>query len=224
MATPESAQLVQIALRGDEDQFPMLLDVSSFLYDFNLLYEFTRIKLDDRYSHYRFSQHSWSRKNRPIRDEDRLRVVHLRLGSPIDLVAVVKATSEAIVAVGGLLTIAGGVSNWSLSRQNLKLQAENLKLQNEKLKKELPAGQAEPAYLPTEDSLAVRRRDKPWEELTAGEAKQGFVPPEESSRNRRKERDVDYYLDQTIHRLGRGVVRIREIDVEIISDSQTEKR
>jgi hypothetical protein len=247
MATPVSAQLLQIALRGDEGQFPLLLDISSFLYDFNLLYEFMRIKMDDRYSGYTFSFHSWNRKNRRLREEDRLRVVHLRHESPIELVTFAFGTSGAVAAVWGVLQIAEKIGNWPLNR-------EILKLQRDKLRKELAAGQAGLDFDSSEESLRAKlQRQKPWEELTAVSAEPNSVPleksapldlqhekptgelpsvktepvhvaSEEPTRDRSKERDVDYFVDKTVNRLERGVVRIRQIDVEIISESQIEKR
>ena len=247
MVNPVSAQLLQISLRGDEDQFPLLLDITSFLYDFNLLYEFMRIKMDDRYSGYTLSFHSWNRKNRPLRDADRLRVVHLRHESPIALVTVAIATPGAVAAVLGVLTIAEKLRNWSLNR-------ELLELQRDKLRKELTAGSAEPDSDSSKESLRVKlQREKPWEELTAASAEPNsvpsvgfapleqerenpteelpsgkkepvFVPSETPTRDRSKERNIEYFVDRTANRLERGVVKIRQIDVEIISESEFEKR
>jgi integrase len=45
----------RIRIAGPDVSYPSLLDVSSFLYDFNLLYEITRLATDPRYSDFRFS-------------------------------------------------------------------------------------------------------------------------------------------------------------------------
>ena len=36
----------EMRLRGREDDYPTLLEISSFLYDFNLIYEFSRLATD----------------------------------------------------------------------------------------------------------------------------------------------------------------------------------
>lgn len=55
-----------LRIRGKEPPEPTLLDVTSFLYDFNLLYEISRLALDPRYEQYRFSRYTYFRKGRPL--------------------------------------------------------------------------------------------------------------------------------------------------------------
>src|SRR3989442_11733767 len=89
----------QIALLGKEDDYPSLIDISSFLYDFNLLYEFSRIVVDPRYAGYRFSRYSTYRNARRISSADRLEIERLRVESPIELITIVAAVP---VAAGAL--------------------------------------------------------------------------------------------------------------------------
>jgi len=207
MATPVSSQLLQIDLRGDESQLPLLLDVTSFLYDFNLLYEFLRMGLDERYFGSSFSRYSWNRKGRPLRNEDRLRVVRLQHESPIQLVTVAIATPGAVAAAWGILQIVEKIRNWPLNR-------EILKLQRDKLRKELSAVQAEPA-------------GQAKSAIGTGGAVQ--IPPgsllsEKSLRFQLEQREAEYFVDRTANRLERGVVRVKEIRVDIITGSQAEER
>jgi hypothetical protein len=50
------------------------------------------------------------------------------------------------------------------------------------------------------------------------------VATEESARLQLERREAEYFVDRTVNRLERGVVRVKQIDVEIISESRTEKR
>jgi hypothetical protein len=207
MATPENTQLLQIALRGDEDQFPLLLDVTSFLYDFNLLYEFMRMGLDEQYFGYPFSQYSWTRKGRPLRAEDRLRVVRLQHESPIHLVTIAIATPGAVAAAWGILQIVEKITNWPLNRDILKLQRDKLRM-------DVAAAQV---------ALAAQAKS----EVQAEGAKQeepASLPSENSFRLQLEQREAEYYVNQTANRLERGVVRVKEIKIDIISGSQAEKR
>jgi hypothetical protein len=117
----------QIRLRGREDDYPPLLDVSSFLYDFNLIYEFSRLGSDPKYSLYSFSQFSWNRNARRLANDDRLRVVSLRHESPLALIVVVAAVPSAVGAIWGVIQIVEKMANWPLNREILKLQRDKLR-------------------------------------------------------------------------------------------------
>lgn len=119
---------LRIKVRGQEDKFPTLLDVSSFLYDFNLLYELLRLAVDDRYADYRFNNRfSGYRDSRRLDDEDRLHVVRLQHESPIYFDLIVSATSGAFVAVAGLLYKVLSPRE----REKRKLEIEKLRLEVE---------------------------------------------------------------------------------------------
>jgi hypothetical protein len=121
-------------LRGKEDQYPLLLDVSAFLYDFNLLYEFARLGIDPEYSGYTFSrEYSWNRNNRPLTEVDRLRVVQLRHESPILLVTALAAAPLAVAAIWGIVQTIEKISNWPINREILKLQRDKLRAEVAKL-------------------------------------------------------------------------------------------
>jgi hypothetical protein len=117
----------EIRVRGREDDYPTLLNISSFLYDFNLIYEFARLATDPKYATYTFSRFSWNRDGRPLVEDDRLRVIALRQESPIELVAVVAAVPASVAALWGLVQIIEKITNWPLNREILRLQRDKLK-------------------------------------------------------------------------------------------------
>lgn len=65
-------------LTGHEEAFPTLLDVASFLYDLNLLYEFLRLSVDPVHQDFVFSQYAYYRNGRPLQDFERLHVASMR--------------------------------------------------------------------------------------------------------------------------------------------------
>jgi hypothetical protein len=140
-------------LRGEEEKLPLLLDVTSFLYDFNLLYEFARLGVDPQYADYTFNtQYSWTRKNRPLAEIDRLRLVQLRQESPILLVVIVTAAPAAATTLWVLLQSIEKISNWRINR-------EILKLQRDKLKKEVEASDRVRGQFPSASELHFEERE-----------------------------------------------------------------
>jgi len=124
---------IKIKLVGNENPLPALIEVSAFLYDFNLLYEYIRLAVDPEYSHYDFNRRfSWTRYNRPLLDSDRLRVVQLRHESPILLVTAIQATGAALAAIWGMLQIAEKIVDWPLDREKKRLELEKLRAEAEK--------------------------------------------------------------------------------------------
>jgi hypothetical protein len=130
MALMTEGQYLRVRLSGVEDAFPTLLDVSGFLYDFNLLYEFMRLSVDPAHHDFRFSQYAYYRNGRPLKDNERLHVESLRMGSPIVLSAVVAIVSEAIVVVGAVVGIVERVQNASLNKRKLRAEVEKLEREN----------------------------------------------------------------------------------------------
>lgn len=68
---------VEIVIRGTDAPDPTLLDVTSFLYDLNLVYEIGRLATDPRYEDYQFSPYTLFRDGRPLRYNERLIVQKL---------------------------------------------------------------------------------------------------------------------------------------------------
>src|SRR5881628_258898 len=95
----------RIVLNGTDERPPRLLDVGSFVYDFNLVYEISRLATDPNYDDFKFQHYIWRRNGRPLRDEDRLYLERFRLASPLHLVAIVAAVPAAVGAVWGTVQI-----------------------------------------------------------------------------------------------------------------------
>jgi len=113
---------VKVRVQTLEPPQPTLLDVSAFLYDFNLLYEVGRLSTDEKYRGARLSHATFYRWGRPIYFEDRLRVESLRHESPIEVSVVLQAVTGAFFSLAG---IAGAFLYLR------KQYAEGTKLQNE---------------------------------------------------------------------------------------------
>jgi hypothetical protein len=137
----------QIALRGEEGDYPSLIDVSTFLNDFNLLYEFSRLIVDSRYADYRFSRFSTYRNAIRIGPRDRLSIQTLRVQSPIVLVAVVLAIPASAAAIWALTQTVEKIFNFPLNRE-IRI------LERDKLRRELgrPSTDAAPE-MPETDTL-----------------------------------------------------------------------
>ncbi len=148
LAFPTDVPYLRLGLTADAEDNPTLLNISGFLYDFNLLYEITRLALDPKYSEFVFADFVWFRQGRPLENRDRLRVDRIRLESPLEVVAaVILAGNGAIAAVWGVVQIIEKVSNARLNRR--KLEAEVAKLEGEQLA---------PASLPSvDDEQEIRR-------------------------------------------------------------------
>jgi hypothetical protein len=75
---------------------PALAELSAFLYDLNLAYEISRLATDPTYEGYEFSRSVWYRTRKPLREQDRLHVASLSLGSPLHMMDVLAATTVAV--------------------------------------------------------------------------------------------------------------------------------
>jgi hypothetical protein len=92
---------VFLTLRFADVDRPALGDVSSFLYDLELLHDLYAIVLSDHYYQFGFSRFFWYRKGRKIRPEDKIREVRISNESPLQLVVE--------IVVGGI-AVASGVA------------------------------------------------------------------------------------------------------------------
>lgn len=120
----------RIRLTGGEESFPSLLEVSSFLYDFNLLYEISRLATDPTYRDFNFSRFVFYRRGRPLEERDRLYLQSLSLGSPIVIVGVVTAVVTGVGGVWGIVQVVEKITNAPLNRRKLKAEVEKLEREN----------------------------------------------------------------------------------------------
>lgn len=126
-----SESLLLFRLVGDTEGAPSLLDVSSFLYDFNLLYEVTRLATDRNYHAFSFTDFVLYRNGRPLTGSDRLHVLALKQESPLLLVAALAGLPTAIGAVWGVVQIVEKIASASLERRKLKAEIEKLERENQ---------------------------------------------------------------------------------------------
>ena len=117
----------RLELQASSDDFPALIDTSTFLYDFNLIYELARLTVDPEWDGLVVDEDAWSRDGRPLHEFERLHVVSLRQGSPLELVAVVTAAAGASAALWALVQVVEKLSNWRLNRDILRMQREKLR-------------------------------------------------------------------------------------------------
>jgi len=77
----------------------LLTDLTNFLNDLNLLYEYSRMLIDHKYDDYKFSRFSSGRNERRLSSEEQLSVGAIVHRSPLDLTVIAKASVEAMGAI-----------------------------------------------------------------------------------------------------------------------------
>lgn len=181
-----------IRLRCDDDGLPRLLDLYTFFYDFNRVYELSRIATDPNYEEMQVDDlPGWREGPVPVlRDRDRLRVEFLRKESPLEFAVVVAAVPAAIGAIWGVVQIVEKLVNFRLNRR--KLQEEIRKLEREN-------GSWSPAELPESDphSATVLYQNR------------------RLLNERLRDRDVGRFYDHAGERLLRANVQIVEVEIEV---------
>ena len=127
----ESNFQFRITLVASELSKPALGDIALFIYDFDSLYEVSRLSADPKYEDYKFSRYALYRNGRPIDSDDRMRVEMLRLESPLELSATIVAYSAAASSVLAtllvLIRVLEKVSNFRPNREKLALEILKLK-------------------------------------------------------------------------------------------------
>ena len=122
---------IRLKLVFGEKERPYLLDISSLLYDFELLHDFSLILYAEEYSDYRFSRFFWYRNRRPIKASHKVRAVKIIKESPLTIVIEVSAFVALCGALWALIQAAEKVRNWKLNREKLKSEIEKMKIELE---------------------------------------------------------------------------------------------
>jgi len=152
----------QISLQSEDDGTPSLFDISTFLYDFAMAYEISRLATDPTYEHVEFSRFVLYRNRFRIREQDRMFVWELRSESPFELTLVLAAVPIAIGALWGIVQIVEKITNWPLNRRKLRAEVEKLERENRSV------GQSNIRLVVTEkqfENLLARRNGKEVFEL-----------------------------------------------------------
>jgi hypothetical protein len=225
---------ISVSITGSEEQRPEFRDIVNFLWDFNLLYETSRLIVDPRYERFRFTQYVYTRHGRPLRKFDRLRLVELHYESPLKLKTIVGATVGAAGALWALVQTAQTVDHWTLEKK--KLVAEVRKTELEARKAELEVEQledAKKARLALAEPKTHPPQQRPREEI--------MIVPRFADRHEvdgKPVRELQEFakqivargavdeMDSIIGRFERSPIRIEEVEIRIESgsrDAQTRK-
>lgn len=128
---------VRLKLVFSEEKKPYLLDITSLLYDFELLHDFSLILWADDYSDYKFSRFLLYRNRRPIMANHKIRVVKIIKESPLIVVVEINEILALTGALWTMLLLIEKIRNWRLNREKLMYEVKKLKLETEKLSMEL---------------------------------------------------------------------------------------
>jgi len=126
---------IRLIFKGAEK--PYLLDISSLLYDFELLHDLSLILYFEEYKGYKFNRYFWYRNGRSIKKDHQIRTLKIIKESPFTIELLI---SDIAIISGAFLAIVKAfdvISNWKLNREKLKLEIEKLKkdLKNYKIEK-----------------------------------------------------------------------------------------
>jgi len=123
-------------LFGEQEKAPLLQDVSSLLYDFELLYNFCLVTSSKEYSGYKFPQGFWYRKGRGIKDVHKLRASKISKESPLFIELSLVESIAVLGAAWVLIQAIEKVYNLRLNRQKTALEIKKLRLEIAKLEGE----------------------------------------------------------------------------------------
>ncbi len=126
--------IIKLRLEFEDEKSPYLLDISSLLYDFELLHDFTILVSAEEYSSYRFSQYFWYRKGRPLRDEQKLRALKIVKESPLTIELGLSILAISSGAIWILIQAVEKIANFKLNREKLKAEIEKLHLETKILR------------------------------------------------------------------------------------------
>ena len=216
--------VIQITVRGSESERPEFRDVVNFLWDFNLAFELSLLAVDPKYEWFRFSNHVFQRNGRPVRVNDRLRLVSLTEESPLTLKTVATAAAGTAAALWVLVQSAQVVANWPLERAKLELEVRKTQLEVEKLEREAPPPL--PVQTPPRLPDEARARDRELKQIETQLSLPRVVQPaDEISRelSAYQEHVVSREADQifsVIERFDRSPIRIEDVHVALINEEE----
>jgi len=118
---------IRIRLVFSEGKRPYLLDISSLLYDFEMLHDFSLLLCIEDYSYYRFPPFFWYRKGRPIKVNHKLRAARIIKESPLTVELILSGVILLSGAFWALVQAIEKISNWKLNKEKTRLEIEKLK-------------------------------------------------------------------------------------------------
>jgi hypothetical protein len=112
---------------SEESEYPALTDISYFLHDFNLLYEFSRIIVDPKYRDHNFSRFSAYRNRHRIDADDQLGIETLSHKSPLLVIAVIGAVAAGAGALWAVTQAFEKIANFRVNRDIMIMNREKLR-------------------------------------------------------------------------------------------------
>jgi len=134
----------------------LLEDLSSLMYDFELLYDFCLVAESERYADYSFSGNFWYRRGRGILREDKLRVSKISKASPLSIELLIASTSAAISATWIFIKAIEKIYNIKVNHEKKVLENERLRLENKKLQQEIDDRELERVLRKTENQRVFK--------------------------------------------------------------------
>ncbi len=113
---------VIIRLEFGVDEKALLLDITSLLYDFELLYDFLVLSNLEEYSGYRFTQYFWYRNGRPLEYEHRLKVATIVKQSPLTVLLPISAF-VALKILPPLIEASEKIADWKPNREKVRIRS-----------------------------------------------------------------------------------------------------
>ncbi|MDK2782044.1 MAG: hypothetical protein PWR13_1072 [Archaeoglobi archaeon] len=148
---------IKIKLTFRDEKKPYLIDISSLLYDLELLHDFSLLIYMDEYREYKFTQYFWYRKGRPLKSKHKIRAIRIIKESPLTI----ELIFGGIAAFWGLVQAIERIMNWRLNRQKLKLEVEKLERELKMVNIELERRLYERQAWETFNSLLRRLESNP---------------------------------------------------------------
>ena len=176
-----------ISIKATEHENLALEELTKFLYEFNLLYEISRLVVDPRYSDYSITQATSSRVVSRLEPQDKLGVQTLRLSSPLDLNLILNASEVALTAIGVVLTAIG-------LRQNANRPGDNKASFSRDVPS--PVGSDDQAIVLADSGLQLR-----------------LPPPDGVMREKLEIRKATKHYERERKRLNENLVQVEEITI-----------
>lgn len=121
-------QGIKMTLVFSETEVSFLRDISSLLYDLELIHDLMILAFVEDYCGYRFTNVFYFRKGRPVKPSHRIRVGKIIKESPLTIELAV----ASIAAFWVLIQAFEKMVNLPLNREKLRLEVKNLGLEVEK--------------------------------------------------------------------------------------------
>jgi hypothetical protein len=190
-------EIVADASRGGQS----LSEVSSFLHNFNRLYEISRLAFDERYREFPFKGPLAYERQRPLESFDRLYVTRLSMGSPLHLALLLlawhpKETIQAIEIFVGMLE-----------------RLYNIPVEHQRRLADVEAKRAL-TRLTTAQAQEIEMRI-----LRAGSG----VPRDKQEESRSREERAHSYLDRAVSRLNNSDLSVKRIVLVEYGESEPEE-